>query len=196
MIIFSGVSDTGGKRANSQLVTFISGCCKGHVASLDVHPHPKACLPPLGALHPSTTAMQPAPLLLLLSPPPWERGCCCGWKACKHTALLISSSRGLISDEATLFFLIFKKQHLNSPDRQEPLTYFTICCYRFVKADSARSPSRVWIQHVQAELNDYGTSDNRMDRRSLPFLTSLIPVGGGCMVFLCAYIMSCWLSSN
>lgn len=61
MIIFSRVSDTGEKRANSQLVMLISGCWKGHAMSFNVHPHPKACLPPLGALHPASMIVQPSP---------------------------------------------------------------------------------------------------------------------------------------
>lgn len=82
MIIFSRVSDTGGKRANSQLVTFINGCCKGHAVSLDVHPHPKACLPLLGAPPPFLcNYATPHPPQPRFYEPLWERGC-------KHAALV------------------------------------------------------------------------------------------------------------
>lgn len=68
MIIFSRASDTGGKRANAQLVTFINRCCKGHGVSLDVRPHPKACLPRELPLRPPPTTEHPPPRLFLLAP--------------------------------------------------------------------------------------------------------------------------------
>ncbi|CAB1438650.1 unnamed protein product [Pleuronectes platessa] len=68
IIISSRVSDTGGKRANAQLVTWISRRWKGHAVSLTVHTHLKACLPLLGPPPLLLHSHANPPLLLLLAP--------------------------------------------------------------------------------------------------------------------------------